>query len=82
MRAQGIFCISLIALGINAKDVYSLRKTQSDRIEYERSKTKDKRADNAFISLNTQPELIPYIKKFEGKNGYLFCFRDWYKYVT
>ena len=81
MRAQGIFCISLIALGINAKDVYSLRKAQNDRIEYERSKTKDKRVDNAFISLNTQPELIPYIEKFKGKNGYLFCFRDWYKNV-
>ena len=81
MRAQGMFCISLIALGINAKDVYSLRESQNDRIEYERSKTKDKRADNAFISLKTPPELIPYIEKFKGKNGYIFCFRDLHKNV-
>ncbi len=78
-RAQLLFAISLMTLGANAKDLFELKKGGFGRVQYERSKVRDKRLDNGFISMEIQPELKPYIDKCKGKNNYLFCFRDWYK---
>ena len=65
-RARDLFVISLLSLGTNAKDLYLLENV-GKRIEYKRSKTKGKRADEAFISIAVQPELKPYINKYWGK---------------
>jgi len=54
-RARDLFVISLLTLGTNAKDLYLLDKI-SDRIEYNRSKTKNKREDEAFISVKIEPK--------------------------
>lgn len=62
-RARDLFVISLLSLGTNAKDLYLLDSI-GKRIEYKRSKTKGKRADEAFISIAVQPELKPYIAKY------------------
>ena len=75
-RARDIFVISLLSLGTNAKDLYMLEKI-SDRIEYNRSKTKKKRDDNAFISIKVEPELIHYLEKYKGKERAL-AFSEWY----
>lgn len=75
-RARDIFVISLFALGTNAKDLYMLEEIR-DRIEYNRSKTKGKRDDEAFISIKVEPELMPYLEKYKGKAKAL-SFADMY----
>lgn len=65
-RARDLFVISLLSLGTNAKDLYLLDSI-GKHIEYNRSKTKDKRDDEAFISITVQPELKPYIEKYWNK---------------
>lgn len=65
-RARDLFVISLLSLGTNAKDLYLLDSI-GKRIEYNRSKTKGKREDEAFISIAVQPELKPFIFKYWGK---------------
>ena len=78
-RARLLFAISLMTLGTNAKDLFELKKGLAGKVQYERSKVRDKRLDNGFISMEIQPELESYINKCKGKNNYVFCFRDWYK---
>src|SRR5690606_12611881 len=57
-RARDLFVISLLTLGTNAKDLYQLEKV-GKRVEYKRSKTRGRRKDGAFISIDVQPELKP-----------------------
>ena len=79
-RARDIFVISLLTLGTNATDLYHLESINNGRIEYKRNKTRRKRDDEAFISIKIEPELIPYIEKYKGKNM-VFCFSELYKSV-
>lgn len=77
-RARDLFVISLLTLGTNAKDLYVLDKSGvGDRIEYNRSKTKDVRDDGAFISIKVEPELIPYLGKYRGSKKALIL-SEWY----
>lgn len=76
-RARDAFVISLLTLGMNAKDMYELEKI-GNRIDYNRSKTRKKRDDDAFISIRIEPELKPYLKKYSGKKKAL-SFADTHK---
>lgn len=75
-RSRDIFIISLFTLGTNATDLFDLRISNNGRIEYERNKTKDKRDDNAFISIKIEPELIPLLDKYKGEDPFIFPFRN------
>ena len=73
-RMRDAFAISLMTLGTNAKDLYLIEKI-GDRMEYNRSKTKDRRTDNAFISVKIEPEVRPFIKRNKGVKR-AFSFSD------
>ncbi|WP_306540587.1 site-specific integrase [Dysgonomonas sp.] len=75
-RSRDIFLISLFSLGTNATDLYDLEASNKGRLEYNRNKTKSKRYDNAFISINIEPELKPLLEKYKGIDPFLFSFRD------
>lgn len=77
--SRDMFAISLFSCGTNATDLYDLKESENGRIEYNRNKTKGRRSDEAFISIRIEPELLPYIEKYKGNNGYMFNFRDLYK---
>lgn len=78
-KARLSFITSLLTLGTNAADLYDLNCINKNRIEYKRNKTKDRRLDEAFISIKIEPELLPYLDILKGKDEYIFCFREWYK---
>lgn len=70
--ARDAFIISFLLCGINSVDLYYA--TDNDgRVDYERRKTKGRRADNAFISVKIEPELIPYIERYKDSER-LFSF--------
>ncbi|MFA6246443.1 MAG: phage integrase SAM-like domain-containing protein [Mucilaginibacter sp.] len=66
--ARDMFMLSFYLCGINAVDIYQGSYTINDgRLEYNRSKTKGKRKDHAFISINIPAEAMPLILKYNGK---------------
>lgn len=77
-KAQLMFAISLLSLGTNGVDLFSLHESKNGRIEYNRSKTKDKRDDSAFISIKIEPEMQEVIDKMKGESPYLLCINKWY----
>lgn len=64
--ARDVYMLSFMLVGINSIDLYHLEKISKDgRITYNRSKTKDRRQDNAEISIEVPPEAIPLIEKYK-----------------
>lgn len=63
--ARDVFMMSMLLLGINAVDLFNLKKI-GDRIEYERTKTKTVRDDRAYISVKVEEEVKPYLNRHLG----------------
>lgn len=65
--ARDLFMLSFYLCGTNATDFYtSLINPNIKRFEYNRNKTKAKRVDAAFISINIIPEAQPLVKSLAG----------------
>ncbi|WP_316740652.1 site-specific integrase [Pedobacter antarcticus] len=66
--ARDLFMLSFYMCGINAVDLYQIDESNiiNGRLEYNRSKTRDKRKDNAFISIKIVKEAKPLLKKYIG----------------
>lgn len=67
--AKEIFLLSFYMCGMNAKDIYdlSLSSVVKSRVNYNRSKTRRRRKDGAFISLNQIPEAVPLLFKYVNR---------------
>lgn len=64
--ARDLFMMSFYLCGMNAADMYKLLPGVTDRINYNRSKTKNKRQDNAFFSIKVPEEAKPLLEKYAG----------------
>jgi len=66
--SRDIFLLSFYLCGMNAVDIYNLTSENivNNRIEYNRSKTKRKRKDRAFISIKLVREAEPLLNKYLG----------------
>lgn len=60
-------------MGMNSADLYSATEYDGECITYQRTKTKDRRADKAVISVRVHPAIKPLVDKYRGK-GAVFCF--------
>ena len=67
--ARDIYLLSFYQCGMNAVDLYKLMPghIQNGRIDYNRSKTKGKRKDNAFISIKIADDAKPLLEKYLGQ---------------
>lgn len=68
MFTRDIYILSFLLAGMNAVDMLNCRMVNG-RIEYERQKTKDRRKDNAFISVYIHPLALPIITKYRDPSG-------------
>ena len=68
MFTRDIYILSFLLAGMNAVDMLNCRMVNG-RIEYERQKTKDRRKDNAFISVYVHPLALPIINKYHDLSG-------------
>nr|DAI04058.1 MAG TPA: Integrase [Caudoviricetes sp.] len=76
MFTRDIYILSFLLAGMNAVDMLDCRMVNG-RIEYERQKTKNRRKDNAFISVYIHPLALPIINKYrDPSEKHLF---DFYK---
>jgi len=64
--AKEIFLLSFYMCGMNAKDIYDLCQASivKNRVNYNRSKTKKRRKDSAFISINLIQDASPLLFKY------------------
>jgi integrase len=64
--AKEIFLLSFYLCGMNAKDIYDLSQASivKNRVNYNRSKTRKRRKDRAFISINLIPEASQLLFKY------------------
>lgn len=81
--ARDVFMLSFCLWGTNAIDLYECTNFKDGRITYNRSKTKDKRDDEALISIKVEPEIMPLVEKYRDKTGKrVFCFYQMYSEVS
>lgn len=67
--ARDLFMLSFYLCGMNAVDLYQLPESDelAERVNYNRSKTRSRRQDKAFISVNIPEIAIPLYLKYAGK---------------
>jgi len=67
--AKDVFLLSFALLGMNAVDLYSCTKYKDGRLTYNRTKTKNRRADHAEISIKIEPEYQALFDKYRDDSG-------------
>lgn len=68
--ARDMFMLSLYLCGMNAKDIYDHDGVVvGGRMEYERSKTRGRRKDSAYISIKVPDQAAPLVDRY--MSGYL-----------
>lgn len=80
--ARDVFMLSFLLVGMNTVDLYNIPyySFKNGRITYQRSKTKDRRQDNAEISIKVEPEIEGLLKKYEDpEKVHLFSFYRMYR---
>lgn len=75
--ARDCFILSFALMGMNAVDMYEVRDVTGGVIKYNRAKTKDRRADGAYIEVRVHPLIAGLVEKYTGRRGG-FTFRERY----
>ncbi len=76
---RDVFMISFYLLGTNLIDLFEAKRLENGRIVYNRSKTEDRRDDDALISIKVERELLPFLERYADKTGKrVFCFYQKY----
>ena len=67
--ARDLYMLSFYLCGMNAVDLFKISTDdiRNGRVDYNRSKTKGKRKDRAFISIRIIDEAKPLLEKYIGK---------------
>ncbi len=67
--AKDVYILSFCLIGMNAVDLYYCSEYKNGILTYNRTKTKNRRADHAEISIKIQPEIKPLFDKYRDKEG-------------
>lgn len=77
--AKDCFILSFCLMGINSADLYNATAMKGNTIIYNRTKTKDRRLDNAKMMVDIPNIIQPIIEKYRDKMGKrLFNFYQYY----
>ena len=77
--AKDCFILSFCLMGINSADLYNATEMVNNTIIYNRTKTKDRRLDNAQMKVAIPKIVLPLIEKYRDKSGKrLFNFYQYY----
>ena len=67
--AKDCFILSFCLMGINSVDLYNATELKGDRLIYHRTKTKDRRSDNAKMEVVVPKMVLPIIEKYQDLTG-------------
>lgn len=74
--------LSLCMMGTNSVDLYNMEVYDGEKVCYERTKTKDRREDRAYIEIKIDPLIRPLMEKYKGERT-VFRFSELYSsYAT
>jgi hypothetical protein len=76
-QARDCAFLSFCLIGMNSADLYNAKIIKDGVLIYERTKTKDRRSDNAHIEVSVLPVIKPLLKKYKGET-HLFNFYQHY----
>ncbi|MDR1225769.1 MAG: site-specific integrase [Prevotellaceae bacterium] len=76
--AKDIFMLSFCLCGMNAIDLYTCTSLKNNVLIYNRSKTKDRRADQAEMRITIPQEVRHIVSKYKGEKGLVFSFAQCY----
>lgn len=77
--AKDCFIMSFCLMGMNSVDLYNANEMNGDTITYYRTKTKDRRLDNARMKVSVPKNIQPLIDKYKDRTGKrLFNFYQYY----
>ena len=77
--AKDCFILSFCLMGINSADLYNATEMDGNTIIYCRTKTKDRRLDNAKMMVDIPAIVLPLIEKYKDTTGKrLFNFYKYY----
>ena len=65
--ARDMFMLSFYLCGMNSADFYAMQSMPSQRVEYNRGKTKGKRRDGAFISIKLVEQAEPLLASYMSR---------------
>lgn len=80
--AKNVFILSFFLMGMNAADLYNCPQQDGERITYERTKTRTRRADHAKISILIPDEAKHLVERFRGRRSHFFSFASFYSTVN
>ena len=67
--AKDCFILSFCLMGINSVDLYNAKELKDNRLIYYRTKTKDRRSDNAKMEVIVPKMVLPIIEKYQDLTG-------------
>ena len=80
--ARDTFILSFCLMGMNSVDLYECTKCKNDVISYKRTKTKDRRSDEAYIEVKMHPFIKDLVKKYRGKSRVFKFYTKYSNYST
>ncbi len=66
--ARDTFILSFCLMGMNSVDLYCCTDCKDGVIRYNRSKTKDRRSDGAYIEVRVHPFISDLMRRYKGRN--------------
>lgn len=77
--AKDSFILSFCLIGMNSVDLFNVKEISENRIIYNRSKTKDRRLDQARMEVDIPEIILPLLEKYRDKKGKrIFNFYHYY----
>lgn len=67
--ARDMFMLSFYLAGINAADLFELKWADGGHVEYNRRKTRTRRADGAYMLLSVPDEARPILERYADRHG-------------
>lgn len=67
--ARDVFLLSFCLIGMNEIDLYTCTDCKDGRLTYRRTKTRNRREDNAEISIKVEPEIVALLDKYHDPTG-------------
>ena len=67
--AKDTFILSFCLMGMNSVDLFNVTEIKGNRLTYYRTKTKDRRTDQAKMEVDIPSFAIPLVKKYRDNSG-------------
>lgn len=80
--ALDCFRLSFALMGMNAVDLYNATEMRGHLIIYNRTKTRDRRNDEAEMQVAIPDCIRALVDKYKGNDGHVFCFASRYSTPT